>query len=191
MNRVAIYLRVSTKEQNLQTQRQPITDYCRKNDLEIFKEYPDEGISGSLASRPMLDTMLHDMREGKFETIIIYRLDRLGRSLRHLLDILAELRNKKIRLLSISDNIDTSDDSPMGRVFFNLLGIFAELEKDVLSERIRAGILRAKREGKLTGRKLGSKDKRKRSTSGYHLRYAGKSKEERRLGPRKNKLYVQ
>ncbi len=185
MNKVAVYLRVSTAQQSILTQKQPILDYCKKNDFEVFKEYADEGISGTTSSRPKLDKMLQDMRAGKFDTIIVYRLDRLGRSLRHLLDVLSELRNKKVQLISISDGLNTLDESPMSRAFWQLLGVFAELEREIIVERVKAGLARVRREGKQLGRKKGSTDKRKRSTSGYHLRYAGKSREERKLGPRK------
>ena len=185
MKKVAVYLRVSTVQQSILTQRQPIIDFCKKNDFEVFKEYSDEGISGTTSSRPKLDEMLQDMRAGRFQIICVYRLDRLGRSLRHLLDVLGELRNKKVQLISISDGLNTSDDSPMSRAFWQLLGVFSELEREIIVERVKAGLARVRREGKQLGRKLGSGDKRKRSTSGYLLRYAGKSKEERRLGPRK------
>ena len=133
----------------------------------------------------MFDSMIQDMRSGKFNMIVVYRLDRLGRSLLHMLDLLAELRNKKIQLVSVSDGLNTGDDSPMSRAFWQLLGVFAELEREIIVERVRNGLARAKREGIQLGRRKGSTDKQKRSTSGYHLRYAGKTKNERRLGPRK------
>jgi DNA invertase Pin-like site-specific DNA recombinase len=185
MGQTVVYLRVSTKEQNISTQRQSITDYCKRNDLQILREYADEGVSGSITSRPMLDLMLQDMREGKFSTIIVYRLDRLGRSLGHLLQIFEELRNKRIQLISISDNINTADDSPTSRAFWSLLGVFSQLEREIIVERVKAGLERARREGLVLGRPKGSKDKSKRSVSGYLLKYAGKSREERRLGKRK------
>src|ERR1700730_14682685 len=99
MNKTAIYLRVSTREQNVDTQRQAIIQYCKRNDFNIQKEYTDVGISGTKDSRPSLDKMLQDMRHGSFKTIIIFKLDRLGRSLRHLIDILGEFKNKGIRLI--------------------------------------------------------------------------------------------
>jgi len=185
MIKVAIYLRVSTKEQTVTTQKQPVMDYCKHHKLQIYREYSDEGISGTKTSRPMFDLMLQDMRSGKFNMIVVYRLDRLGRSLRHMLDLLAELRNKKIQLVSVTDGLNTGDDSPMSRAFWQLLGVFAELEREIIVERVKAGLDRARREGVLLGRRRGSVDKIKRSTSGYHLRYAGKTKAERRLGPRK------
>jgi len=186
MDKIAVYLRVSTKDQTINTQKLPILDYCKHHNLQIYREYSDEGISGSIKSRPMLDLLLKDMREGKFSTIIVYRLDRLGRSLGHLLQIFEELRNRKIQLVSIADNINTADDSPTARAFWSLLGVFSQLEREIIVERVKAGLDRARREGKQLGRRIGSKDKnKKRSVSGYLLRYAGKSKEERRLGPRK------
>ncbi len=187
MDRVAIYLRVSTKEQTINTQRQPVMDYCKYHNFQIYREYSDEGVSGSTTSRPMFDLMLKDMRAGEFTSIIVYRLDRLGRSLGHLLQIFEELRNRRIQLISISDNINTADDSPTARAFWSLLSVFSQLEREIIVERVRAGLARARREGKQLGRRTGSKDKNKRSVSGYRLRYAGRSKEERRLGKRRNK----
>jgi DNA invertase Pin-like site-specific DNA recombinase len=184
MDKVAVYLRVSTKDQTINTQRLPVMDYCKHHNLQIYREYSDEGVSGSTTSRPQFDLMLKDMRAGEFTTIIVYRLDRLGRSLGHLLQIFEELRNKKIQLISISDNINTADDSPTARAFWSLLGVFSQLEREIIVERVKAGLDRARREGKQLGRRVGSTDKSKRSVSGYCLRYAGKSKEERRLGPR-------
>lgn len=187
MDKVAVYLRVSTKDQTVNTQRQPVMDYCKNHNLQIYREYSDEGVSGSTTSRPMFDLMLKDMRAGEFNSIIVYRLDRLGRSLGHLLQIFEELRNKRIQLISIADNINTADDSPTSRAFWSLLGVFSQLEREIIVERVRAGLDRARREGKKLGRRVGSKDKSKRSVSGYLLKYAGKNKEDRRLGKRKNK----
>lgn len=185
---VAIYARVSTLNQNPQTQLVPLREHAKRNELEVFKEYIDEGVSGSKSSRPHLDLMLKDMREGKFEAIFIYKLDRLGRSLKHLIDLIGEFKNRKVRLISVSDNLDTANDGPMSTAFWQLLGVFAEFERELIRERVKSGLDRARAEGKILGRRKGSKDKRKRSVSGYQLRYAGKTKEERKLGARKNKI---
>lgn len=182
--RSAIYARVSTKEQSVETQLLPVREYCLRNAFEVTAEYKDEGVSGAKGSRPQLDLMLRDMRKGKFETIIVYKLDRLGRSLSHLLNLLSEFRNRKIRLISVSDNLDTVNDNPMSRAFWQLLGVFAEFERELIRERVQAGLERAKKEGKRLGRPKGAKDSRKRSVSGYVLRYAGKTKESRSLGAR-------
>jgi len=185
--RASIYSRVSTKDQNVETQLLQLKDYCGKNSFEVYKEYNDIGVSGSKNSRPQLDQMLKDIRQGMFDIVIIYKLDRLGRSLKHLLDMLSEFRNKKIRLISVSDNIDTKDDNPMSRAFWQMLGVFAEFERELIRERVLAGLARAKKEGKRLGRPKGVKDKKKRSVSGYHLRYVNSTPDQRKLGSRKRK----
>jgi len=182
--KTAIYGRVSTSEQNIESQLVTVRDYCRKNTLEVIGEYTDVGFSGAKYSRPQLDLMLKDMRENKFEAVVVFKLDRLGRSLKHLLDLLSEFKNKKVRLITVADNLDTANDSPMARFFWQLVGMFGEFEREIIRERVLSGLQRAKSEGKKLGRQPGSKDKQKRSVSGYYLRYAGKSKEERSLGPR-------
>ena len=185
MVKACIYLRVSTKEQDVGSQKVVIEDYCLKNQIEIYKTYSDHGISGTKESRPELDNLLKDMRQKKFDAVVIYKLDRLGRSLRHLIDVVAEFKNKGIRLVSISDNLDTANDNPMNRAFMQLLAVFSELERSILSERVKCGLQFARSEGRIGGRPVGSRDKRKRSISGYLLRYHDKSKEERRLGSRR------
>jgi len=185
--KIAVYCRVSTLTQNVNTQLLPLREYATRNGLEIFKEYSDKGVSGSRDSRPQLDLMLDEMRAGNFGMILIYKLDRLGRSLKHLIDLIGEFRNRKVRLISVSDNLDTANDNPMSRAFWHLLSVFAEFERELICERVKAGLERAKAEGKILGRKKGGHDKRPRSRSGYRLRYAGKTKEQRKLGPRRKK----
>jgi DNA invertase Pin-like site-specific DNA recombinase len=184
LNEVAIYGRVSTQGQNIETQLREAREYCVRNGVATHKTYADVGISGTKASRPQLDAMLTDLRAGRIKTIVVYKLDRLGRSLTNLLDLLAEFRNRKVRLISISDGLDSETDNPMSRAFWKLLGIFAELEREIIRERVMSGLERARAQGKKLGRPAGSKDKGKRSVSGYHLRYAGRSKDQRRLGKR-------
>jgi len=169
-------------------QRHSITEFCTRNNIQISREYADEGVSGSTTSRPMYELMLQDIRAGRVTSIYVWKLDRLSRSLSHLLDLLAEFRNRKITLVSVSDGLNTAEDNAMSRAFWALISVFANLERDLIVERVRAGLDRAKREGIQLGRRKGSTDKQKRSTSGYHLRYAGRSKAERRLGPRKPKI---
>ncbi len=173
---VGVYARVSTKEQSVETQLMAIKDYCERNSLEVYKEYSDEGISGTKSSRPQLDALLHDMRARKFDTIVCYKLDRLGRSLSNLLQLLQEFKNRGIRLISVTDGLDTSNDNPMSRAFWQLLGVFAELEREIIVARVNDGLARAKKNGKQLGRPTGSRDKRARRKSGYHLRWKGAKK---------------
>lgn len=174
--KIAIYARISTSFQNIETQLNPIRDYCNRNGLEVVTEYLEEGISGTKATRPQLDRLLQDMRDRRFDGIVVYKLDRLGRSLKHLLDLLSEFKNKGIRLVSVVDGIDTANDSPMNRAFWQMLGVFAELEREIIVSRVNDGLRNAEKNGVVLGRRKGSKDKKRRRKSGYLLRYAGKEK---------------
>ncbi len=184
LNDVALYGRVSTQGQNIDTQLRELKEYCNRSGIAQYKVYADVGISGTTASRPELDKMLADLRAGRVKTILVYKLDRLGRSLTNLLDLLAEFRNRKVRLISISDGLDTQTDNPMARAFWKLLGVFAELEREIIRERVISGLERARSLGKRLGRPAGSKDRGQRSVSGYLLRYAGSTKKQRKLGKR-------
>ena len=170
--KVAIYLRVSTLDQTTLNQELELKEYCDRNSYEIYKIYKDEGVSGAKTSRPQLDLMLQDMRNKLFDAIIVWKFDRLGRSTQHLLQVLEELKNKNIRLIATSQNIDT--ETPMGKFFFTILAGFAEMEREMLKDRIKLGLERRKKEGKQIGRPKGSKDKSYRKKSGYLLRYQNK-----------------
>ncbi|MGA2774921.1 MAG: recombinase family protein [Candidatus Omnitrophota bacterium] len=181
----AIYGRVSTGKQVAETQLLPPRDFCREHKIKVFREYVDVGVSGAKESRPQLNQLLIDMRNKKFDVIVIYKLDRIARSLSHLLNLFQEFRNRKIRLVSVTDNIDTAKaDDPVSKAFWQLLGVFGELEREIIRSRVISGLERAKRDGIKLGRHLGSKDKRPRATGGYYLRYSGIRKKNRQLGKR-------
>ena len=167
--KVAIYLRVSTSDQTTLNQEIELNKYCERNNYEIYKIYKDEGVSGSKESRPQLDLMLQDMRNKLFIAIIVWKFDRLGRSTKHLLQVLEELKNKNVRLIATSQNIDTN--TPMGKFFFTILSGFAEMEREMIRERILLGLERRRKEGKKLGRPTGSRDKAYRKKGGYFLRY--------------------
>lgn len=166
----ALYLRVSTLDQTTDNQELELVEYCERNNIQISKIYKDAGVSGSKTSRPELNNMLTDMRLGKFDAIIVWKFDRLGRSTKHLTDIISELDKKNIRLIAISQNIDTS--TVMGKFFFTIISAIAELELEMIRERVNLGLKRAKAQGKKLGRPKGSKDKKVRRKSGYYMRYA-------------------
>jgi len=182
---VAGYVRVSMRDQHVETQIEVLKDYSFRHDIQNIRIYSDVGVSGAKDSRPQLDRMLHDMRSGQIHTVLVFKIDRLGRSLKNLLDLLAEFKNRRIRLISISDGLDTANNNAMNRAFWQMLAVFAELERSVIVDRVTAGLARAKAEGKQLGRPKGSRDKTKRSVSGYLLRYAGRNKKQRKLGKRK------
>ncbi len=164
--KTAIYTRVSTSDQTNENQLIELRKFCQNNDYEIAGEYSDT-ISGTKSSRPELDKMLQDMRDKKFEAVAVWKFDRLGRSTIHLLQVLEEMKNKGVRLIATSQNIDTS--TPMGKLFFTILSGIAELEREMIIERTLLGLKRAKSQGKTLGRPSGSKDKGRRRTSGYCL----------------------
>ncbi len=172
--KAALYLRVSTADQTTLNQEIELQKYCQRENIQVYSVYKDEGVSGSKTSRPELDRMLRDMREGKFEVVIVWKFDRLGRSTAHLLQVLEELKNRNVRLIATSQNIDTS--TSMGKFFFVILSGFAEMEREMKTERIRLGLKRRKAQGKHVGRKKGAKDKSKRKRLGYFLRYGGDKK---------------
>src|SRR3989344_6989933 len=166
--RTAIYTRVSTidKGQTLEQQELPLIEYCKKEnwEYEVFKDFA----SGSKESRPELDKMMQRIRNKEFDGVMIYRLDRLGRSLKHLLQLVEEFSNKKIRFICLTQNIDTS--TAQGMFFFQILGAAAEFERQLIRERIKDKLDYLKSTGKLLGRPQGSKDKKRRKKGGYYLR---------------------
>lgn len=178
------YDRHSTKGQDNAVREKGIRDFALKENIKLNEYHLDAGISGRKASRPALDRLLVKVRAGQTKTIIVFKLDRLGRSLANLLDLLQEFRNRKVRVVSVVDGIDTDRDDPMSRAFVQMLGVFAELEAEIIKGRVLEGQQYAWENGKQKGRPKGSKDVTARSKSGYLLRYAGIPKERRKLGKR-------
>jgi DNA invertase Pin-like site-specific DNA recombinase len=173
--KVALYIRNSTNEdrQNPETQIRPLREKCDRDGWEytIFQEFA----SGAKESRPELDKMLQRIRTNEFDAIMVWRLDRLGRSLAHLLQLIEEFKNKKVKFISLTEGFDTS--TAQGELFFSIAGAFAQFERKLIQERINAGLDRARKEGKKFGRPVGSTDKKERRKSGYWMRWAGKSKQ--------------
>lgn len=156
--KTAIYARVSTEEQDATKQEKSCIEYCKRNNIEIYDIYKDEGISGMKTSRPAFDRLLKDMRLYKFDTIMVTKLDRIGRSLQHLLSLFDEFRKKGVHFLSITQNIDTS--SSMGKFQLQVMGAFAEFERNIISERTKEGLKYAHNVGKR------GKDKKPRKKRG-------------------------
>lgn len=152
MKRAALYMRVSTKGhgQTTETQALALRDYAGHRGFEIIEEYRDEGISGSKDSRPALDRLMKDARARRFDVVIVARFDRFARSVSHLLRALEEFSHLGVDFVSLSESIDTS--TPMGRMIFTVLGAVAELERNLIKERVHMGISRARKEGKQLGR---------------------------------------
>ena len=155
--KVAIYARVSTEEQNLNTQVNMCEKYCQRMDHTIFRVYQDK-ISGTKASRPEFNQLLIDMRQFKFDAILVTKLDRMGRSLQHLLSLIEEFTKKGIHFIAATQNIDTS--SSMEKLQLQIMGAFAEFERNLISERTKEGLKYAKNVGKR------GKDKKPRKKRG-------------------------
>ena len=146
MKKIAIYCRVSTEEQDADKQKYICERYCEANDdFEVYKIYKDV-ISGTKESRPSFNKLLEDMRDHKFDVIMVTKLDRIGRSLKHLLSLFDEFSNKGIHFIATTQNIDTS--SAAGKLQLQILGAFAEFERNMISERTKEGLRRAVGVGK-------------------------------------------
>jgi DNA invertase Pin-like site-specific DNA recombinase len=148
--KVALYTRVSTQDQSVEMQLADLKRYSKERRFEVYKEYSDEGISGTKDRRPALDELMEDARKRKFDAVICWRFDRFARSTKHLIIALEEFRHLGIEFISYQENIDTS--SPLGKAVFTIVSAIAELERSIIIERVRAGIRRAKENGKRLGR---------------------------------------
>ena len=150
--RVAIYARVSTSNgsQSPEMQLNALHEYCEARGSIIFKEYVDSGISGSKDSRPALNRLMDDARKRKFDTVLVYRFDRFARSSKHLIIALEKFKSLGIGFISYSENIDTS--TPLGKAIFVIVGAMAELERNIIRERVVTGLRNARAKGKRLGR---------------------------------------
>jgi len=157
--RVALYARVSTTEQSTDSQLLDLKRYVSERGWNIFKEYVDEGISGTKDSRPALNDLMNDAKKRRFDVVLVWRFDRFARSTKHLILALEEFRNLGIDFVSYQENIDTS--SPLGSAIFTIISAVAQLERDIIAERVKAGLRRAKENGKKLGRPKASVDTEK------------------------------
>jgi DNA invertase Pin-like site-specific DNA recombinase len=149
--KAAIYARVSTEQQNPEIQISEVRDYCRRRGLEIAGEYVDKGISGSKERRPELDRLLVACRKRGVDVVVVYRYDRFARSLRQLVNALEEFRSLGIDFISLHEGVDTS--TPNGRLVFGIFATIAEFERELIRERVRAGMRNAKAKGRQIGRR--------------------------------------
>jgi DNA invertase Pin-like site-specific DNA recombinase len=147
--RTAIYARVSTTDQTCENQLIELRRYCASRGW-APQEFVDQGVSGAKESRPALDALLKDARRRRVDAVVVWRLDRLGRSLRHLILTLDELSALGVAFVSLGEGIDTS--TPAGRLQLHILGAIAEFERERIRERILAGLARARKQGKRLGR---------------------------------------
>lgn len=143
--KVAIYARVSTEEQDADKQIYICQEHCKRQGWEIFNIYKDV-ISGKTTSRPEFNQMLSDMRQYKFRGLVVTKLDRVGRSLQHLLSLFDEFKSKGVEFVAVTQNIDTT--TAAGQLQMQIMGAFAEFERNIISERTKEGLRRAEGVGK-------------------------------------------
>src|ERR1700730_6874996 len=147
--RAAIYVRVSTAEQETDLQKHELQEYCERRGWSCVV-YRDKGQSGAKNDRPALTAMMNDLRKRKFDVLVVWALYRLARSLKQLLNIAEECRAVGVDLVSLKQNVDTT--LPAGRLTFQVLGAVAEFEREMLRDRVKAGMAQARRSGKHVGR---------------------------------------
>ena len=149
--RVAIYARVSTTYgQSPEMQLSDLREYASRRGWQVFAEYVDNGVSGAKESRPELNRLMAAAHRRDFDVVLCWKVDRFGRSLKHLVNALADLDSYGIAFVSLRDNLDLS--TPSGRLMFQIIGAMAEFERSLIQERVRAGLRNAKLRGKILGR---------------------------------------
>jgi DNA invertase Pin-like site-specific DNA recombinase len=150
--RIVLYARVSTSggHQDPEMQLRELREYAERRGWEIVETYTDTGVSGSKDSRPALNRLMAGACQRRFDGVLVWKLDRFGRSLRHLVNSLAELEAFGVAFVSLRDNLDLS--TPSGRLMFQIIGAMAEFERALIQERVRAGLRNARAKGKRLGR---------------------------------------
>jgi len=146
----AIYARVSTDRQTVDMQIHELKEYVKRRGGNLHREFIDQGYSGSDTKKPALQEMMNEAKKRKFDVLLVWKLDRLSRSMKDLVMVLNELGGLGIDFVSYDNNLDTS--TPTGKLIFHVIGAVAEFEKDIIKERVKAGLENAKRKGKKLGR---------------------------------------
>lgn len=148
--KIALYARVSTDGQDPEVQLQALRAHATQRGWTIVEEFVDHGYSGAKEKRPALDRMIKGAWTGTFQAILVWRFDRFARSVKHLLTALEQFRSLKINFISLQEQFDTS--TPIGHVLFTIIGAMAQLERDIIRERVKAGLDRARSRGVRLGR---------------------------------------
>jgi len=166
MKKVVIYSRVSTEKQTVENQLQTLREISDRNGWEIVGEYSDIGVSGSLSrkDRPQFDELLKDGNRKKYDCILVWSIDRIGRSLSDLVSFLNDIQSKNIDIYIHQQGIDTNTHT--GKMMFQMLGVFSEFERNIIRERIKSGMERVKRTGTKSGKKIGRQTNVNSSTRG-------------------------
>jgi len=143
--RVALYARVSTTDQSTDSQLLDLRRYVSERGWHTFREYCDNGVSGTKDNRPALNDLMNDAKKRRFDGVLVWRFDKFARSTQHLILALEDFKNLGIDFVSYQENIDTS--SPLGSAIFTIINAVAQLERDLIAERVKAGLRRAKENG--------------------------------------------
>ena len=167
--KVAVYCRVSTNEQTTENQLHAIKKYCECQGWEIRHIYTDVGISGAKDKRPELDQLKTDIKKYRYDTVIVFKFDRLARSTSHLLECLQLFQTYGVNFVSVTEGVDTS--TSVGKMIFTFLGAIAEFERSLIQERIKAALALRKEQGV----KLGRPEKGLDMPKAIEMRQAGKS----------------
>jgi DNA invertase Pin-like site-specific DNA recombinase len=146
----AIYVRVSTPDQHVESQLYDLRELAAQRGFEVVHEYEDRGVCGKKARRPGLDALMADARRKRFSVVLVAAFDRIARSTRNFLQVIDELDSMGIEFISRRENVDTS--GPMGRLFVTIISAIAELERSLVVDRVKSGMRRAKLEGRQIGR---------------------------------------
>jgi DNA invertase Pin-like site-specific DNA recombinase len=150
MKRVAIYARVSTVDQTCVNQLRDLREYCLARGWDQISEYVDEGVSGTADRRQALDQLMAAVKGRRVDVVVVAAFDRFGRSVRHLVETLELFRHLDVEFISLREQIDTG--SPLGQAVFTIIAAIAQLERSLLVERVKAGLRRARDQGKHIGR---------------------------------------
>jgi len=148
--RVALYARVSTEGQDPEVQLMALRAHATQRGWQVVEEFVDRGVSGAKERRPALDRLLKAAWAGRFQVVLVWRFDRFARSVKHLVAALETFRSLNVGFVSLQEQLDTS--TPIGQAMFTIIGAMAQLERDIIRERVKAGLERAKARGIRLGR---------------------------------------
>jgi DNA invertase Pin-like site-specific DNA recombinase len=150
VKRAALYIRVSTGEQNAEPQERALREYVQRRGWKLQKIYRDHGISGASSKRPALTELLKDYRRGSVDVLVVWKFDRFARSLNALISGLETCRSLGIDFVSVTEAVDTS--LPAGELVFQMIGAVAQFERSLIAERVKSGLANARAKGKILGR---------------------------------------
>ncbi len=148
--RVALYARVSTDGQDPEVQLTALRTHAANRGWEVVEEFVDRGYSGAKERRPALDRMMRAAWDGRFQAIAVWRFDRFARSVKHLISALEQFRSYRVEFVSLQEQFDTA--TPIGLAMFTIIGAMAQLERDIIRERVKAGLVAARARGVRLGR---------------------------------------